>query len=350
MAVTIALDAMGGDFAPEVVLVGASIVLQQKYDVRFILFGDGGTLANALKHHPSLHKHTTVVHAGQVVTNFTKPSEALRQAATSGMGLAIKAVAEGQASAVVSAGNTGAYMALSRMFLKTLPGVGRPAIAKILPTKRGKCVVLDLGANAECKLEQLVQFAVMGSVLAEYAGIKRESSPTVGLLNIGSEASKGLPILQETAKILKNCVNFHGFVEGNDITEGTTDIVVADGFSGNIALKSIEGTAGLIRHFLKEALSNHWTGKLGYFIARKAFKNFAKRVDPRLYNGAILLGLRGIAVKSHGGTDALGYSEAIKVALELATPSHGITSPGQGHALSFNRTIAERIAQIVYDA
>jgi glycerol-3-phosphate acyltransferase PlsX len=351
MTVVIALDAMGGDKAPQIVLAGADLVLAEKQSkkevfshVSFLIFGDEAILNKLIESYPLLKAHAQICHAGQAVTSTTKPSLALRQAAASGMGLAIKSVADGRASAVVSAGNTGAYMALSKMFLKTLDGVDRPAIAKIMPTRRGKSIVLDLGANAECSVSNLVQFGVMGSVLAEYSGVhEKGAQPTIGLLNIGSEASKGLPHLQETADILQKHVNFYGFVEGNDITAGTT-VVVTDGFSGNVALKAIEGTAHLIKHFLKEALSRYLSGKIGYLIAKKSFAALAKRMDPRMYNGAILLGLKGIAVKSHGGTDAVGYAEAIKVALDLASNHH---NPLEGNTeLSFNRTIQERIAQL----
>ncbi len=345
MTVKIALDGMGGDDAPQIVLEGANQVLKTNRNVRFLIFGDEGELNKRIGFYPLLKEHSEIYHAGQAITNSTKPSLALRQAAASGMGLAIKSVAQGLASAVVSAGNTGAYMALSKMFLKTLEGVDRPAIAKIMPTAKGKSIVLDLGANAECKVEHLVQFGVMGAALAEYSGIHKEhEKPTVGLLNIGSEASKGLSQLKETAEILAQHVNFHGFIEGDDITAGTTDVVVTDGFSGNVALKAIEGTARLIKFFLTEALSSHPTGKLGYFIARKSFHTLSMRMDPRLYNGAILLGLKGIAVKSHGGTDAVGYAEAIKVALGLATDHK---NPLEDKTeLSFNLTIQERIAQL----
>ena len=351
---------MGGDHAPHIVLKGAERVLASSknflHSVFFTLCGDEAIIRQSLGQYPLLEKRSSIVHAQTVVTNTLKPSAALRQAAHSGMGLAIKEVAEGRAFAVVSAGNTGAYMALSKMFLKTLPGVDRPAIAKIMPTAKGRSVVLDLGANAECKVDHLVQFGIMGAVLAEYAGIHTPQSlddigPSVGVLNIGSEASKGLPHLQETVDILSKHVNCYGFVEGDDITKGTTDVVVTDGFSGNVALKSIEGAARLMKVFLQEALSSRMRGKLGYWIAQPSFKALAARMDPRFYNGAILLGLRGIAVKSHGGTDDVGYAEAIKVALELvsSTPQKNLSvqnSVAEIRELSFNRTIQQRIARL----
>lgn len=341
MAITIALDAMGGDKAPRIVLAGAEIVLERHADLHFLLFGDQTALQKAICSYPLLARKSTLVHADESVTNFTKPSQAIRQAATSGMGLAIKAVAEKKAVAIVSAGNTGALMALSKIFLKTLDGVDRPAIAKVMPTRTGRSVVLDLGANAECKMEHLVQFALMGEVLAQYCGIHTQGKrPTVGLLNIGSEASKGLTVLQEASEKMTELLNFHGFVEGDDITTGTTDVVVADGFSGNIALKAIEGTARLIKSFMQEAFTRNARGKLGYLLAKPAFKELSHRMDPRLYNGAILLGLKGIAVKSHGGTDEIGYSEAIKVALELATQTDETGEP------LFNRDIQNNISRL----
>lgn len=345
MTSIIALDALGGDYAPEIVLKGADIILQEKRNIHFLLFGDENLIKPHLFQYLRLRKHSEVIHAGEAVTNFTKPSAALRQAAKSGMGLAIQSVAEKRAHAVVSAGNTGALMALSKMFLKTLDGIDRPAIAKIMPTKRGKSVVLDLGANAECKVEHLVQFALMGEVLAQSCGIhEKRKKPTIGLLNIGSEESKGLAVLQQAYDQLKQLPNFHGFVEGDDITAGTTDVVVADGFSGNVALKAIEGTAKLIKHFMTEAISSSLLGKIGYLIAKPAFKSLGERIDPRLYNGAILLGLNGIAVKSHGGTDEVGYAEAIRVALELCGQTDTQGAP------VFNFAIQENVRKLAFCA
>ena len=233
------------------------------------------------------------------------------------MGMAVDAVAKGQASAVISAGNTGAYMALSKILLKTLDGIDRPAIPAILPTIKGKTVVLDLGANIDCTPENLVQFALMGEAFARQ--LLDIEHPSVGLLNVGSEELKGNATVQAAAQLLKNFpdLNFQGFVEGDDITSGKTDVVVTDGFSGNIALKSIEGAARLIRHFLKESLSGSLRGKLGYIIAKPAFQQVQVKSDPRMYNGAVFLGLKGIAVKSHGGTDFVGFANAIGVAISM---------------------------------
>jgi glycerol-3-phosphate acyltransferase PlsX len=234
------------------------------------------------------------------------------------MGMAVDAVAKGEACAVVSAGNTGAYMALSKIILKTLNGADRPAIPAILPTVQGRCVVLDVGANIDCTPEILLQFALMGEAFASY--LFKIDKPSVGLLNVGSEELKGNAVVQSAYQLLKQIpdLNFHGFVEGDHISAGKTQVIVTDGFSGNIALKTIEGTAHLIRHFLKESLEGSFLGKLGYLIARGAFKRLQKRMDPRLYNGALFLGVQGIAVKSHGGTDAVGFANAIHVAVHMA--------------------------------
>lgn len=339
MTTIIALDAMGGDHAPRVVLEGAEIILRTYRCVRFLIFGDKPLIESCLSHYPLLLQASEVIHAGETITNFTKPSAALRHAAKSGMGLAIQSVKEKRACAVVSAGNTGALMVLSKIFLGTLEGIDRPAIAKLMPTMKGKSVVLDLGANAECRADHLVQFALMGELLAQFCKIHKDKNtrPTLGLLNIGSEDSKGLPVLQQTFERLKILPNFHGFVEGDDIGKGTTDVVVTDGFSGNIALKSMEGTAKLMQHFMHEALSSSFLGKLGALIARPSFVALKKKMDPRRYNGAILLGLKGIVIKSHGGTDGLGYGEAIRVALDLSSQADSSGEP------LFNQAIVARL-------
>jgi glycerol-3-phosphate acyltransferase PlsX len=234
------------------------------------------------------------------------------------MGLAIEALKEGRAGAVVSAGNTGALMALSKFVLKTLPGIERPAIGSLMPTKRRETVFLDLGANAECDAENLVQFAVMGEVFArEVLGIEK---PTVGLLNIGTEDLKGNETIRQAATALRESglpIEFRGFVEGTDLTNGTTDVVVTDGFTGNVALKVAEGTAGLYTHFLRQAFKDSYLSRLGYVLARGALNRTRQRLDPRRYNGAMFLGLNGVVVKSHGGTDALGFANAIDVAVGL---------------------------------
>jgi glycerol-3-phosphate acyltransferase PlsX len=234
--------------------------------------------------------------------------------------MAIDDVKMGKASGVVSAGNTGALMAMAKLALRTLPGINRPAIASTFPTQRGESVMLDLGANIDCDADNLVQFAVMGAAFAR--SIQGQRRPIVGLLNVGSEESKGHEEIRRAAEILRNAelpLEFYGFVEGNDITEGTVDVVVADGFSGNIALKTAEGTASMYSDFLRATFRRSLFSKLGYWLAKPALNALKNRVDPRQYNGGMFLGLNGVAVKSHGGTDALGYANAIGFAVDMLT-------------------------------
>ena len=243
---------------------------------------------------------------------------AIRTLPKSSMRLAIEAVAKGEAAAVVSAGNTGAYMALSKVLLKTFEGIDRPALATTIPTVKDPALVMDFGANVECTPNNLVQFAIMGHVFG--TRLLKKEKPSIGLLNVGSEDVKGHTTIQDAADLLRNLkhINFYGFVEGDDITAGTTDIVVTDGFTGNVALKTMEGTALLIKHMLEDSLAASWRGKLGYLLARPSFLQLKKRMDPRHYNGALFLGLKGIAVKSHGGMDEVGFANAIRVAASLA--------------------------------
>jgi glycerol-3-phosphate acyltransferase PlsX len=235
------------------------------------------------------------------------------------MRLAIDAVAEGKADGVVSAGNTGALMAMSKFVLKTVPGIDRPAMASYFPTRRGESVMLDLGANVECDADNLVQFAVLGDVFARTVlGLVQ---PVVGLLNVGSEDLKGNDAVREAAQRLRGAfspISFYGFVEGDDIAAGTVDVIVTDGFTGNIALKTIEGTVRLYSDFLRKAFTSSIAARLGYVLARRGLRRLRARVDPRRYNGAVFLGLNGIVVKSHGGTDAFGFANAIGVAVDLA--------------------------------
>jgi len=315
---TIALDAMGGDRAPEIVVRGANIALQRHPDTHFLLFGSEAKIAPLLKRLPRLAQAATLHHTDEVVLDDAKPSVALRTARRSSMRLAIDAVAKGGADGVVSAGNTGAMMAIAKFALKTLPGIDRPAIATFYPTLRGESVMLDLGANIECDAENLVQFALMGDVFARTVlGLVQ---PTVGLLNVGSEDLKGNDSVRSAAARLRGGttpIRFHGFVEGDDITAGTVDVVVTDGFTGNVALKTAEGTAKMFSDSLRAAFHHSPLSKLGYLLARGALKKLAARIDPRRYNGAMFLGLGGIAVKSHGSTDAFGFANAIGVAVDM---------------------------------
>lgn len=317
-SVTIALDAMGGDHAPGVVLKGADIALVRYPGARFLVFGDESRVAPLLARLPRLGKATTLHHTDEFVADDAKPSVALRAARRSSMRLAIEAVADGRADGVVSAGNTGALMAIAKFVLKTLPGIDRPAIATFFPTRRGESVMLDLGANVECDADNLVQFALMGDVFARTAlGLVQ---PTVGLLNVGEEELKGNDAVRTAAAQLRGGmtpIRFHGFVEGDDIAAGTVDVVVTDGFTGNVALKTAEGIAKLFSESLRASFRHSPLARVGYVFARGALKKLAARLDTRRYNGAMFLGLGGIAVKSHGATDAFGFANAISVAIDL---------------------------------
>jgi len=316
--ITVALDAMGGDRAPDIVVRGADIALERHPNARFLLFGAEAQVAPLLAQLPRLAKAATLHHTSEKVHADDKPSQALRSGRSTSMRLAIEAVAEGRADCVVSAGNTGALMAMAKFVLKTLPGIDRPAIATFFPTLRGESVMLDLGANIECDAENLVQFALMGAAFARSVLGLRD--PTVGLLNVGSEDLKGNDAVRSAGARLRGGllpVRFHGFVEGDDIGAGTVDVVVTDGFTGNVALKTAEGTAKLFAEALRTSFRHSLTARIGYLFARGALKKFAARLDPRRHNGAMLLGLRGIAVKSHGSTDAFGFANAIGVAIDM---------------------------------
>ena len=316
--VTLAIDAMGGDRAPSMVLRGADMALERHPGVRYLLFGDAARLTPLLAKLPRLAEVAVVHHTDEAVADDAKPSIALRTGRRSSMRLAIDAVADGRADGVVSAGNTGALMAIAKFVLKTLPGIDRPAIATILPTRRGESVMLDLGANIECDADNLVQFAMMGDVFARTVlGLVQ---PTVGLLNVGSEDLKGNDAVRGASARLRGAMTplrFHGFIEGDDIAAGTVDVIVTDGFTGNVALKTIEGVAKLFGESLRASFHHSLSARIGYLFARGALKKFAARIDPRRYNGAMFLGLAGIAVKSHGSTDAFGFANAISVAADL---------------------------------
>ena len=317
-SITIALDAMGGDRAPAMVLKGADIALERYPGAQFLLFGDEARIKPLLAKLPRLGKAATLQHTDEIVLDDAKPSLALRTGRRSSMRLAIDAVADGRADVVVSAGNTGALMAMAKFALKTLPGIDRPAIATLFPTRRGESVMLDLGANIECDAENLVQFAVMGDVFARTVlGLPQ---PIVGLLNVGSEDLKGNDAVREAGARLRGGltpIRFHGFVEGDDISAGTVDVIVTDGFTGNVTLKAVEGFAKLFGESLRASFQYSLSARIGYLFARGALKKLAARLDPRRYNGAMFLGLAGIAVKSHGSTDAFGFANAIGVAVDL---------------------------------
>ena len=317
-ATIIALDAMGGDLAPAMVIDGAARALRHLPDLRFLLFGDQERLKPLVAQHPQAAGAFEIRHAAQAIGAGDKPSQALRKSPQSSMRLAIEAVRDGQAGGVVSAGNTGALLALGMFVLKTQPGVYRPAMVSYFPTMRGESALLDLGANVDCDARNLVQFAILGAgFVRSVLGVER---PTVGLLNVGAEAGKGHEEVRAADQILRQNkfgFEYHGFVEGDDIGAGTVDVVVTDGFTGNAVLKATEGTAKLISSFLNLAFRRSWVSMLGYLIARPALESLRLKLDPRQYNGAMFVGLNGVVVKSHGGTDAEGFSSAITVAADM---------------------------------
>lgn len=318
---TLALDAMGGDFGPSVVIPGAARFAKANPAVRFVLFGDTARITSALKKYPRLESISTIVHSDKAVSNDEKPSAALRRSKGTSMRMAIEAVKSGKADAVVSAGNTGALMAMAKLILRPLDGVHRPAIASLLPSPTGDTVMMDMGANMLVDPENLVEFALLGSLFAKAHKGDSIDKPTVGLLNIGSEDNKGPDHIKGASDILSQISfpgRYTGYVEGNDILNGTVDVIVTDGYAGNIALKTMEGTAKSVTRMIKSALLSDPLAILGGLLSFFAFKRFKAKADPRLYNGGVFLGLNGLCVKSHGGTDDLGFSSAIKLAFELA--------------------------------
>jgi len=319
--VTIALDAMGGDHGPDVVIPAAAIALVRHPDMQFLLVGDSARIEPVLAAHPALAARARIIHTDVAVTMDAKPSQALRKGRyRSSMWLALEAVKDGRADAAVSAGNTGALMAMAKFCLKTIQGVDRPAIAAIWPTVEAECIVLDVGANVGADARQLVEFALMGAAMARALfGLDR---PSVGLLNIGVEEIKGLDQIREAASVLKEAplpIRYHGFVEGDDVGQGVVDVVVTDGYTGNIALKTAEGTAKQIGQYMRAAMGRSLLARLGAVLAQGAFRALKEKLDPRQLNGGIFLGLNGIVVKSHGGTDATGFASAIDTAYDTAS-------------------------------
>jgi glycerol-3-phosphate acyltransferase PlsX len=333
-SVNIALDAMGGDNAPDIVVAGANIARRRFPNVRFLLFGDREEIEPRVAKQRGLGDFVEIHHTRERVAAEDKPSQVLRSGRNTSMWLAIDSVKHGNSSGIVSAGNTGAMMAMAMFQWRTLPGIDRPAIASFFPTLRGETVMLDLGANIACDARNLVQFAVMGEIFSRTVlGIE---DPTLGLLNVGAEDTKGNEALRSAAETIRGLDfpgEFVGFVEGDDITTGAVDVVITDGFTGNVALKTAEGTARLINGFVLEAFRNSFWAKIGYVFAKHSLDKLRSRSDPRRYNGAMFLGLNGICVKSHGGTDAVGFATAIGVALDM------IEYGG-------NQLIAEQIARL----
>jgi glycerol-3-phosphate acyltransferase PlsX len=314
----LAIDAMGGDSGPASIVAGAAIARKRHPEIRFLLYGDEAVLKPLLARHRALAARAEIRHAPGVVGMAEKPSQAVRRGRNSSMWHSIEAVSRGEAQVAVSAGNTGALMAIAMFRMGLIEGISRPAIAVLWPTIRGQSVVLDVGANAGCDAEQLVDFAVMGEAFARAVfGMDR---PTVGLLNIGEEEVKGIDSVKRAAQILRASklpIEFHGFIEGDDIGSGAVDVVVTDGFTGNVALKTAEGTAKLIVHYLRSALKRSLFGRLGALLASGALRVLKRKLDPRRLNGGVFLGLNGVVVKSHGGTDALGFASAIDLAIDM---------------------------------
>jgi glycerol-3-phosphate acyltransferase PlsX len=327
----LAVDAMGGDHAPEAILAGLEIAAERQPLARFLIFGDEARLAPLLAKTKRLKNHATLRHAGDVVAGDMKPTVALRLRDSS-MRRAIDAVLNNEAAGVISAGNTGALLALSKIVLKTMKGIDRPAMAAIAPSAKGDVVMLDLGLNVVYDARNLVEFALMGETFARI--VLGLPAPSFGLLNIGSEEGKGDEILRVAAATLRESPiggQFHGFIEGHDIAAGTVDVVVTDGFTGNVALKTGEGALKLVGDLLKRVFNSGPFAKAGYILARGGLNRLREWLDPRRYNGAVLLGLNGVVVKSHGGTDAKGFAHAVDVAMDMITND-------------FNSRIAEGLA------
>jgi glycerol-3-phosphate acyltransferase PlsX len=317
---TIALDAMGGDHGPEVVIPGAALSLERQPALSFILYGQQSRIDAVLAGHPALRARTRVVHTDLVIAMDEKPSQALRRGKGSSMWLPLEAVKSGEADAAVSAGNTGALMAIAKLVLRPIAGIERPAIAALWPTIKSECIVLDVGANIGASAEQLADFSLMGAAMAR--AVFHIERPSVGLLNVGTEDMKGNEDVKSAHGLLKSVavlpLEYKGFVEGDQIGQGAVDVVVVEGFAGNIALKTAEGTARQISAYLRSAMTSSIVSKIGAFLAQEGFRVLKEKMDPRRVNGGTFLGLNGIAVKSHGGTDAFGFASAVDLAYEMA--------------------------------
>lgn len=342
---TIALDAMGGDHAPRMVLRGANLARKRHPDVEFLIFGRENEVGPHLDKMKRLKQVSTLVHCEETVSDSEKPSAALRGGRDSSMRRAVEAVRDGRAGACVSAGNTGALMAMSKLVLKMLPGIERPAIASFFPTLRGESVMLDLGANVQCSAQNLVDFAVMGNVFCRT--VLGTVEPATGLINVGAEERKGHETLwaaRDQLNQLELPGRFYGFIEGDDVSKGTVDVIVTDGFTGNVALKASEGTAKLVGVYLQRTFKSSVFAQIGYLFARRAMQKLRQRTDPRRYNGAIFLGLNGITVKSHGGTDLVGFANAIDVAVDMVR--EGFLERIRADLASIDRTVPAAEAMV----
>jgi glycerol-3-phosphate acyltransferase PlsX len=323
--VRIAVDAMGGDFGPKVTIAGAARALDRRPDSNFLLFGDEAAIRAELAAYPRLAERSELRHAAVSIRMDEKPSAALRQGRReSSMWMAIEAVKKGEADVAVSAGNTGALMAMATICLRTLPGIDRPALASLWPTLRGNSIVLDLGASLGANAKHLVDLAIMGAAMARV--ILLIERPSVGLLNVGTEEVKGVEEVKAASKLLRDAalpdLDYIGFVEGDGIGHGAADVVVTEGFTGNIALKTAEGTARQVTTMLRAAMSRSLLTKLGALLARSAFMEFKEKTDPRNINGSVLLGLNGVVIKSHGGMDEIGFARAVEIGFEMVR--HGL--------------------------
>ncbi len=320
----IAVDAMGGDEGVRTMISGAALARRRHDKFKFLLVGDEARIKAALDSHPNMRDASEILHCEGVVAGHEKPTQALRRAKTTSMGLAIEAVKQGDAGAAVSGGNTGALMAMSKLALRTLPGIDRPALAGLMPTlEEHDVVMLDLGANTECDARNLVQFAIMGAAYSRI--VTGQDKPRVRLLNIGTEDIKGTDVLQEAAQRLREAtglaLSFEGFVEADKINRGDIEVVVTDGFSGNIALKAIEGSARFVTDLLKNAFRSSLRSKFGFLVSRPATELLRHHLDPNNHNGAVFLGLNGVVVKSHGSATAAGVANAVAVAARLLEDS-----------------------------
>ena len=340
----IALDAMGGDHGPDVIVPGAAISLVRHPSLSFRLYGDEAKITPVLNKHEAMARRSTVVHTPIAISMEEKPSQALRRGKGSSMWMALEAVKKGEAHAAVSAGNTGALMAMSKLVLRPVADIERPAIAAIWPTVEGECIVLDVGANIGASAQQLTEFALMGAAMAR--ALFHVERPTVGLLNVGVEEIKGNDDVRQAHTMLKDTaglpIDYKGFIEGDQIGQGVVDVVVVEGFAGNIALRTAEGTAKQIGSYIRSALTRSMLSKLGAVLAQGGLKVLKQKMDPRRVNGGTFLGLGGIAIKSHGGTDALGFASAVDLAYEMAQA--GLTARLTADLEAFHGRLATKAA------
>ena len=316
--IRIAIDTMGGDRGPESVVAGAALSKERNPDISFLFFGNENEIEPLIEKRKNLKDSYEIIHSSEVIKPEEKPSIVLRNGKKSSMVMAIDSVSKKETDAIVSSGNTGALMAISKLRLRTLDGITRPAMAATIPHQNGEFVMLDLGANLDCDAENLTQFAVMGSEFAKV--VLGQSNPKIAILNVGTENEKGKNYIQEASNILKQSFlsdNFIGYIEGDGITKGYADVVVADGYAGNIALKTAEGIAKLCGEYIKGLLKESLMGKIAYILLKPSFLTLKEKLDPRNRNGALFLGLNGIVVKSHGSADMLGFAAAIDIAVDM---------------------------------